>query len=73
MSNTNPDHLYDPEDGGSAMEIVISPDTWWHSICNPEIKLSNYDYNNTEPTGTVCKACVTTAKEQDPYGLIWNL
>lgn len=73
MPNTNKTHLYDPEDGGNDMEIVISPDTWWHAICNTEIKLSHYDYQNTEPTGQICTACIATAKEQDPHGLIWNL
>jgi hypothetical protein len=66
-------HLYDPDDGGTDMEIVISPDTWWHAVCDDEIKLSNYDYENARPTGETCKACITKAKEQDPHGIIWNL
>ena len=73
MPNTNKTHLYDPEDGGTDMEIVISPDTWWHAVCTPEIKLSHYDYQTAEPTGQTCTDCITKAKEQDPYGLIWNL
>jgi hypothetical protein len=73
MPNTNKTHLYDPEDGGTDMEIVISPDTWWHAVCNPKIKLSHYDYQTAEPTGQTCTDCITKAKEQDPYGLIWNL
>ena len=66
-------HLYDPDDGGTDMEIVISPDTWWYAVCDDDIKLSNYDYENARPTGETCKACITKAKEQDPHGIIWNL
>jgi len=65
-------HLYDPDDGGNDTEIVISPDTLWYAICDNKIKLSNYDYQNAEPTGETCTSCITKAKEQDPYGVIWN-
>lgn len=66
-------HLYDPDDGGTDMEIVISPDTWWYAICDAEIKLSNHDYQNAHSHHENCKACITKAKEQDPHGIIWNL
>ena len=66
-------HLYDPDDGGNDMEIVISPDTWWYALCNPEIKPSNYDHTNLKPAEETCKACIIKAKEQDPHGIIWNL
>ena len=76
MSNTNPRaaHIYNPEDGGTDMEIVISPDTWWHAVCNDEIKLTNKDYKELDDSEVdLCWACVKKAKESDPFGIIYNL
>lgn len=83
-SNTNKPavtHSYNPWGptwDNPEVEAVVDEHTVWHQICDKKITLTNAEYVEflkawSEDMPDTCQACIEKMREEDPYGIIYDL